>query len=75
MVDIVVVRCYGDRLSLNVNFFNRNFSLRGNPEGGRESYNNSHMSKFSGKLKSVSACPRDKVDVFREGNRFVTLLW
>ena len=50
----------------NANFSKRNFSLRGNPEGGRESYNNSHVPKLGGKLKSVSVCPRDKVDVYRE---------
>ena len=50
----------------NISFSKRNFSLRGNPEGGRESYNNSHVPKLSGELKSVSVCPRDKVDVYRE---------
>ena len=57
MVDIVVVRCYGDKLF---------FSLRGNPEGGRESSNNSHVPKRCGEFKSVSVCPGDKVDVYRE---------
>ena len=57
MVDIVVVRCYGDKLF---------FSLRGNPEGGRESSNNSHVPKLGGEFESVSVCPGDKVDVYRE---------
>ena len=47
MVDIVVVRCYGDRLSFRREFCKRNFSLRGNPGGGRESYN-SHVPKLGG---------------------------
>ena len=50
----------------NVNFSKRNFSLCGNPEGGRESYNNSHVPKLGGKFKSVSVCPRDIVDVYGE---------
>ena len=37
MVDIVVVRSYGDRISFK----------RYNPEGGRESYN-SHVPKLGG---------------------------
>ena len=50
----------------NGSFSKRNFSLCGNPEGGRESYNNSLVPKLGGKLKSVSVCPRDIVDVYRE---------
>jgi len=61
----------------NVHFSKRNFSLCGNPEGGRESYNNSHLPELGGEFKSVSVCPRDKVDVYREdrGSRYVTLPW
>ena len=50
----------------NVNFSKRNFSLCGTPEGGRESYNNSHVPKLGGELGSVSVGPRDKVDVYRK---------
>ena len=50
----------------NVNFSKRNFSLRGNPEGGRESYHNSDVPNLGGEFKSVSVCPRDIVDVYRE---------
>ena len=50
----------------NVNFSKRDFSLRGNREGGRESYNNSYVPKLSGEFKNVGVCPRDKVDVYGE---------
>ena len=50
----------------NVHFSKRTFSLRGKREGGRESYDNSHVPNLGGKLKSVSVCPRDIVDVYRE---------
>ena len=50
----------------NVHFSKRTFSLCGKREGGRESYDNSHVPNLGGKLKSVSVCTRDIVDVYRE---------
>ena len=49
-----------------LSFSQRNFLLRGNPQGGREIYNNSHVPRLGREFESVSVCPRDKVDVYRQ---------
>ena len=50
----------------NVNFSKRKFSLRGTQKG-EEKVTTSHSSlKLVGEFKSVSVCPSDIVDVYRQ---------
>ena len=62
----VVVRCYGERLSFKRSFFQTYFFTPWKARRGKRKYDNSHVPNLGGKLKSVSVCTRDIVDVYRE---------